>query len=107
MRIIRYDKLVRDRIPEIIRASGKTCTTDVLSDEAYLRMIDAKLDEELAEYHQEQNLEELADLLEVLGAAVVARGYTLDELESLRAQKAAKRGGFAQKILLKEVIGGE
>lgn len=66
IRIIRYDKLVRDRIPEIIRASGKTCTTEVLSDEAYLRMIDAKLDEELAEYHQEQNLEELADLLEVL-----------------------------------------
>ena len=65
MRIIRYDKLVRDRIPEIIRASGKSCTTEVLSDEAYLRMIDAKLDEELAEYHQEQNLEELADLLEV------------------------------------------
>ena len=58
MQIIRYDKLVRDRIPEIIRASGKSCTTEVLSDEAYLRMIDAKLDEELAEYHQEQNLEE-------------------------------------------------
>ena len=97
MRIIRYDKLVRDRIPDIIRASGKSCTTEVLSDEAYLRMIDAKLDEELAEYHQEQNLEELADLLEVLRAAVIARGYTLDELESIRAQKAAKRGGFAQK----------
>ena len=107
MRIIRYDKLVRDRIPEIIRASGKSCTTEVLSDQAYLRMIDAKLDEELAEYHQEQNLEELADLLEVLRAAVIARGYTLDELESVRAQKAAKRGGFAQKILLKEVIESE
>ena len=106
MRIIRYDKLVRDRIPKIIRASGKTCTTEVLSDEAYLRMIDAKLDEELAEYHQEQNLEELADLLEVL-RAVIARGFTLDELESVRAQKAAKRGGFAQKILLKEVVEGE
>lgn len=70
-------------------------------------MIDAKLDEELAEYHQEQNLEELADLLEVLRAAVIARGYTLDELESVCAQKAAKRGGFAQKILLKEVIESE
>lgn len=47
MRIIRYDKLVRDRIPETIRSSGKTCTTEVISDEADLRMIDAKLDEEL------------------------------------------------------------
>lgn len=103
MPIIQYHKLVRDRIPEIIRASGKTCRTEVLSDDAYLKMIDAKLDEELAEYHKEQNLEELADLLEVLHAAVIARGYTLEELETVRAQKAEKRGGFAQKILLKEV----
>lgn len=51
MQIIRYDKLVRDRNAEVIRASGKSCTTEVPSDEAYLRMIDAKLDEELAEYH--------------------------------------------------------
>lgn len=104
MKIIRYDKLVRDKIPEIIRASGRSCATEVLSDAAYLRMIDAKLDEELAEYHQDQNLEELADLLEVLRAAAIARGFTLDELESVRAQKAAERGGFAQKILLKEVV---
>ena len=103
MPIIQYHKLVRDRIQEIIRASGKTCRTEVLSDDAYLKMIDAKLDEELAEYHKEQNLEELADLLEVLHAAVIARGYTLEELETVRAQKAEKRGGFAQKILLKEV----
>lgn len=103
MPIIQYHKLVRDRIPEIIRASGKACRTEVLSDDAYLKMIDAKLDEELAEYHKEQNLEELADLLEVLHAAVIARGYTLEELETVRAQKAKKRGGFAQKILLKEV----
>ena len=94
-------------VTEFRRSSGKSCTTEVLSDEAYLRMIDAKLDEELAEYHQEQNLEELADLLEVLRAAVIARGFTLDELESVRAQKAATRGGFAQKILLKEVIESE
>ena len=47
MPIIQYHKLVRDRIPEIIRASGKACRTEVLSDDAYLKMIDAKLDEEL------------------------------------------------------------
>ena len=60
MNIIKYDKLVRDRIPEIIEASGKTCKTAILNDEDYLRMIDAKLDEELAEYHKDQNIEELA-----------------------------------------------
>ena len=63
MKKIKYNKLVRDRIPEIIQASGKTCVTETLSSDAYLRMLDAKLDEELAEYHQDQNIEELADLL--------------------------------------------
>lgn len=54
---ITYNKLVRDRIPEIIESSGKSCTTEILSAEEYLRMIDAKLDEELAEYHKDQNIE--------------------------------------------------
>ena len=98
-----YNKLVRDKIPAIIESGGQSCTTRVLSDEAYLRMVDAKLDEELAEYHKDQNIEELADLLEVIRAAAIARGYTLEQLEQIRAEKAAKRGGFEKKILLKEV----
>ncbi len=100
----KYNKLVRDRIPEIIEASGKTCVTEILSDEEYIERIDAKLDEELAEYHQDQNIEELADLTEVIYAAVIARGYTLEDLERVRAEKATKRGRFQRKILLKEVI---
>ena len=103
MSIIKYNKLVRDRIPEIIEASGKTCKIEVLDNEAYLQMIDAKLDEELAEYHKDQNLEELADLMEVIYAAAAARGYTLEQLEQIRAEKAAKRGGFYEKLLLVEV----
>ena len=103
MRSIKYNKLVRDRIPEIIESSGKTCSTEILSPEDYLRMIDAKLDEELAEYHKDQNIEELADLLEVIHAAAIARGYTLEDLEQIRAEKAAKRGTFEKRILLKEV----
>lgn len=98
-----YNKLVRDRIPEIIDASGKTCTTEILDHDSFLRMLDAKLDEELAEYHKDQNIEELADLLEVIHAAAIARGYTLDDLEQIRAEKAVKRGGFEKRILLKEV----
>ncbi len=100
---ITYNKLVRDRIPEIIKTSGKKCVVEILSDEDFLKMIDAKLDEELAEYHKDQNIEELADLLEVIRAAAIARGYSLEELESVRTEKAAKRGGFEKKILLKEV----
>lgn len=103
MGTIKYCKLVRDRIPEIIEASGKACVTEILSDEDYLRMIDAKLDEELAEYHKDQNVEELADLIEVIYAAAIARGYTIEQLEKVRAEKAEKRGGFQKKILLLEV----
>ena len=98
-----YNKLVRDRIPEIIEASGKTCTIEILSNDDYLRLVDAKMDEELVEYHKDQNIEELADLLEVIRAAAVARGYTIEDLERVRAEKTAKRGGFEKRILLKEV----
>ncbi len=98
-----YHKLVRDRIPEIIGADGKTCVCETLSDEAYTRLLDQKLNEELAEYQESKSLEELADLLEVMQAVVRARGWTLDELEQVRADKAAERGGFTKKILLKEV----
>ena len=66
-------------------------------------MVDAKLDEELAEYHKDQNIEELADLLEVIHDAALAHGYTLEELEQVRAEKATKRGSFERRILLKEV----
>ncbi len=98
-----YNKLVRDRIPEIIEASGKSCTTEILSDEDYLKMLDRKLDEELAEYHKDQNIEELADLLEVVRACAAVRGYSVADFEQVCAKKAAKRGGFEKMILLKEV----
>ena len=102
-----YNKLVRDRIPEIITASGAECKTEILSDERYVEMIDAKLDEELAEYHKDKSLEELADLVEVIYAATLARGYTIDKLEAVRAKKATERGAFAKKILLIETVKDE
>ena len=99
-----YNKLVRDNIPKIIEASGKTCEIEILSDEEYLEMLDRKLDEELAEYHMDQNIEELADLLEVLYSTAKARGYSIEELEHVRVEKQKARGGFDKKILLKSVV---
>lgn len=99
-----YHKLVRDRIPEIIESDGKTCVCETLSDEDYISLLDQKLNEELAEYQESKSLEELADLLEVIQAVVKARGWTVEELEQVRAEKATKRGGFDKKILLKEVL---
>ena len=104
MKKLQYNKLVRDKIPEIIDASCKTCRTEVLSDDEYLKMLDAKLDEELAEYHEDQNIEELADLMEVIYAAAEARGYSVEELEAVRLAKVEKRGTFKEKTLLREVV---
>lgn len=101
-----YNKLVRDLIPEIIEQSGKQCTLHTLDDAEYLSALHTKLGEELAEYlatEEEHALEELADLLEVLRATTIARGFTLEQLEKVRAAKAEKRGGFAKKLLLEKV----
>lgn len=103
-KVRKYNKLVRDRIPDIIESDGKTCATEVLDKEAYLRLLDEKLTEELAEYQESKSLEELADLMEVLQAVLKARGWTWEQLEQVRTEKAAKRGGFKKRILLKEVI---
>ena len=101
-----YHKLVRDFITNIIEADGKSCIYETLSDEDYIYLLDQKLNEELAEYQESKSLEELDDLLEVIQAVVKARGWALEELEQVRAAKAAKRGGFEKKILLKEVSEG-
>ncbi|MCR4691569.1 MAG: nucleoside triphosphate pyrophosphohydrolase [Lachnospiraceae bacterium] len=101
--MIVYNKLVRDKIPEIIQQDGKKCETRILNNEEYIEMLDAKLDEEMAEYHKDQNLEELADILEVVYSVAKARGYSVDALENLRKEKAEKRGGFDDKIMLLSV----
>ena len=67
-------------------------------------MLDGKLNEELAEYQESKSLEELSDLLEVLLAVVKARGWSKEQLEQVRADKAVKRGGFEQRIMLKTVM---
>lgn len=107
MSVKRYHKLVRDRIPDIIEQSGKTCITSILSADEYLTMLDEKLSEELAEYQQDKSMEELADLLEVMMAVAKARGSSFEEVEAIRRQKAEKRGGFEKRILLTEVHGNE
>ena len=98
-----YNKLVRDKIPEIIEADGKECKTRILSNEEYIAALEEKLKEEVAEYQTDKNLEEMADVLEVLQAICMARGYSLAELEAVRAKKVEKRGGFKEKILLEYV----
>lgn len=104
MKRIKYHKLVRDKIPEIIEHQGKTCVTEILPQADYILLAEEKLSEELSEYQESKSLEELADLLEVMEAVTLARGYTWEELLAVRDEKREKRGGFQNRILLKEVI---
>lgn len=107
MKTVYHNKLVRDKIPQIIAQSGNTCITHQLDPQAYLKCLDEKLNEELAEYQSSKQLEELADLLEVMTAVVAARGYTWEQLTALQAQKREARGGFFQRIFLQSVTSEE
>ncbi len=98
-----HNKLIRDKIPEIIKASGRIPVIRTLDDTEYLTELDRKLNEECEEYQADKSLEELADMLEVIYAIAEARGHSFEELEQLRAEKAAKRGGFKDRIYLERV----
>lgn len=98
-----YNKLVRDQIPQIIHATGNNCEIQVLGDAEYLRRLEEKLQEELSEYLESGQLEELADLLEVMMALVKAKGSSWQDLEQIRLDKLVKRGGFEKKLLLTSV----
>lgn len=99
----RLPKLVRDRIPEIIASDGRACRWRVMEAEEFQQRVDAKLSEELAEYLEAGDVEELADLLEVVYAAAAARGCAPQQLDALRQKKAEKRGGFHRRILLESL----
>lgn len=91
-------KLVRDRIPEIIKADGKKPITRILSEDEYLQELDIKLNEEVAEYQADKSIEEMADVLEVLFAICEARGYSIEQLIKVKRDKQDKRGGFKDRI---------
>ena len=102
-----YNKLVRDRIPEVIERTGKSFNTRILSQEEYIKELKKKSYEELEEYMSaetnEEALEELADLLEILHAFAAVHGSSIHEVEEIRKKKAEKRGGFQERIFLVDV----
>ena len=95
-----YNKLVRDRIPEIIESKGGKAEIRVLSDVEYAFYLEAKLDEEVGEYHRDQNSEELADILEVVYALAANLGVSQEKLHEIYQRKHDSRGGFEKKLLL-------
>jgi predicted house-cleaning noncanonical NTP pyrophosphatase (MazG superfamily) len=96
----RYNKLVRDKIPEIIRQKGDIPMTHVANNEEYWQKLKEKLKEEVEEFDKDGNEEELADILEVVYAISDFRKIDRSELENLRKKKAKERGAFKDKIIL-------
>ena len=91
-------KLVRDKIPEIIQASGATPLTRILETEEYLSFLETKLDEEVQEFHESKSPEELADILEVVYALAEAHGCSREQLQQIFDAKHTARGGFEKRI---------
>lgn len=95
-----HNKLVRDKIPEIIKRQGRTITYRVLSEQAYFKELEAKLLEEVKEYLSSSEPEELADILEVVFALGKCLGMDESGLSEIRALKNEKNGAFDERLFL-------
>ena len=93
-------KLVRDKIPMLIENSGERPIVRILDEEEYRRCLEAKLDEEVAEFHSDRNAEELADILEVVYALAETIDCSRDTLLKIYEKKHVERGGFQDRIFL-------
>ena len=101
-----YNKLVRDKIPQIIESNGQKAFVRFLEDEEYLASLEEKLDEEVGEYHRDKSIEELADILEVVYALADEIG-SRDELMDVYNIKHQSRGGFKKRCYLVSISDAE
>ena len=90
---IKYDKLVRDKIPEIIEQSGKKAIIKQLDDKSYSIKLNEKLREEMQEYYDSGRIEELADIVEVIYAILDFNKVSVSQFEKIRQNKRNK-GAF-------------
>lgn len=100
MRRVTYNKLVRDRIPEIIAAAGHHPKTRILDDAEYISELRRKLVEEVEEFNTSNDTDELVDILEVIYAIASQMGIDRTLLDELRRSKKDERGGFEAKVFL-------
>ena len=98
----KYNKLVRDKIPEIIKSEGRKVKTKFLNDVDFKNELNTKLQEEVNEYLEDNNVEELADIVEVIYGLLDSMNITKEEFEIIRNKKVKKRGAFKERIFLEE-----
>ena len=98
-----YDKIVRDKIPQIIESKGKKSSSLVVDKDETIKYLIKKFSEEISEFEEEHSIEELADILEIVHGLAYHLDFDFSDLESIRKQKSIERGGFEKSIVLKEV----
>ncbi len=101
--MMKYNKLVRDKIPEIIRKDRKAPVFHEAGEDEYWKKLKEKLKEEAEEFLENGSSEELVDILEVINSICEFKKLQSKELEKLRKNKLEKRGGFGKRIILDEV----
>lgn len=99
---MKYNKLVRDKIPEYIVGKGGKPVFHIAGEKEYWEKLKEKLGEEVAEFVRAESMEEVADILEVLEAICTYRRFEKTELEVIQAKKAAERGKFIKRVILDE-----
>ena len=99
---MKYNKLVRDRIPEYIKSKGGTPITHIANDKEYWEKLKEKLQEEIKEFGGNETIEEMTDIQEVIDAMCRHKKFSKKKLESVKKKKAKERGGFKKKIILEE-----
>jgi len=99
---MKYDKLVRDKIPEIIKQKGGVPVTHIAGEEQYWEKLKQKMFEELEEFKKDESPEEIADLFEVIDAVIEYKKFDREKIAGIRQKKAVERGVFNDRIILEE-----